>query len=426
MTAQISVAEQGHRCPECGADVPVESRFVTWCDACDWNVDPGAPAPDPRRIEALRRRLAQRYGERLFADLGPRPGRDVAGVLACALALVVHGVTAALAVTGLLLVVLGWGMGVLPVVGAVLLAIAVALRPRFGVLPDDTPVLRRPDAPRLFELVDEVAAVAGTAGVDTVVIAADANAAVSTYGVRHRRMLRIGLGLWEILTPPQRVALIGHELGHFAHGDTRRGAVVGRALDSLALWLYFLTPDSETDLMQRVTHWMMAVPRWAVLGLLHLLDQLTLRATQRAEYLADETAARAGSSVAAAELLDRLLLVPSVTSALHRESVVAHSRGGAAARREAEQRLWERLAARIESVPEREYKRLRRVSTLRGHCADSTHPPTHLRRRRVSEGTQWQAAVRCDEERAGAIAAELTAARDHMAHVVIRDAAADQ
>lgn len=421
MAAQISVAEQRQRCPECGADVPVEPRFVTWCDACDWNVDPGALDPEIRRIEALRRRLAQRYGERLFAELGPRPRRDIAGVLAYALAFLVHGVTVALVVTGLLLV-LGWGVGLLPVLGALLLAVAVALRPRFGVLPDDTPVLRRADAPRLFELVDDVAAVAGTAGVHTVVIAADANAAVSTYGMRHRRMLCIGLGLWEILTPQQRVALLGHELGHFAHGDTRHGAVVGRALDSLALWLYFLTPDSETDLMQRVTNWMMVVPRWAVLGLLYLLDQLTLRAAQRAEYLADETAARAGSSVAAAELLDRLLVVPSIESALHREAVVAHSRGGAAARREAEQRLWERLAARVASVPEREYERLRRVSVLRGHCADSTHPPTHLRRRRVSEGEQWEAAVRCDEERAGAIAAELAAARERMAHVVIRDA----
>ncbi|WP_351232032.1 M48 family metallopeptidase [Streptomyces sp. NPDC002133] len=405
--------------------MPVEAtRFVTWCAACDWNVDPGEPDPEPGRMEALRRRLAQRYGERLFAEVDLRPQRDASSILAHALAVLVHGVTVALAVVGVLLVVLGWGEGAVPVVGALLFAVAIALRPRFTGLPDDAPVLRRADAPRLFGLIDEIAALAGTSGVDAVVLIADANAAVTTYGIRHRRVLFIGLGFWEILTPQQRVALLGHELGHFAHGDTRHGAVTGHALRSLTLWLYFLTPDSESSLMERLTNWLLAVPRWAVHGLLRLLDRLTLRASQRAEYLADETAARAASTEAAVALMDHMLVVDAVGSALHRESVVAQSRGGGmAARREAEQGLWERLAARIHSVPEREYERLRRVSVLRGRSVDATHPPTHLRRRRLSEGEQRQAAIRCDEERAAAIAAELAAARARVAHTVIRDAA---
>ncbi|MFD7444506.1 M48 family metallopeptidase [Streptomyces sp. NPDC059909] len=386
-------------------------------------MDPGEPDPEPGRIEVLRRRLAQRHGERLFAEgaLGPR--RDLAGVLAYVLALLVHGVTVALVVAGLLLVVLGWGQGALPVIGGLLLGFAVVLRPRFGRLPDDTPVLRRAEAPQLFALIDEVAAVAGTTGVDAVVVAADANASVTTYGIRQRRMLHIGLGYWEILTPQQRIALLGHELGHFANGDTRRTAVIWNALHSLALWHYFLAPVPEPDLVERITNWVMTPPRWAVYGLLHLLDQLTLRSTQRAEYLADEASARVGSTDAAAELMDRMLVLDSVEVALQRESVIAQTKGGAGTRRETEQGLWERLAARVESVSEREYERLRRVSVLRGHSADATHPPTHLRRRRVSEGEQWQAAVRYDEERAHAIAAELAAARDRVARVVISDTA---
>ncbi|MGW2119439.1 M48 family metallopeptidase [Streptomyces zhihengii] len=424
MTDRITVAGQGQRCPDCGTWAPVEAGFVTWCEACGWNVDPGAPDPAPGRIEAMRRGLAQRYGERLVADLGPRPQRDAASVVAYVLALLVHGVTVGLLVAGVLLVVLGWGVGLLPVVGLLLVVLAVVLRPRFAALPEDAVVLRRPDAPVLFALVDEVAAVAGTTGVDAVVVDADANASVGSYGVRHRRVLHIGLGVWEVLTPQQRVALLGHELGHFAHGDLRHGAVVARALHSLALWHYFLTPAHDGDLMQRATNWMLAGPRWAVLGLLRLLDLLTLRAAQRAEYLADGTAARAGSTAAATGLLDRLLIVPSVQLALRRESVVAHSRGGSAARRDAAHGLWERVAARIASVPEREYERLRRVSALRGHSADSTHPPTHLRRRRVEADEQWEATVRCDAERTGLIAAELASARERTAHLVIRDGVA--
>lgn len=29
--------------PECGAEIRADRRFVPWCAACDWNVDPGAP-----------------------------------------------------------------------------------------------------------------------------------------------------------------------------------------------------------------------------------------------------------------------------------------------------------------------------------------------------------------------------------------------
>lgn len=66
----------------------------------------------------------------------------------------------------------------------------------------------------------------------------------------------------------------------------------------------------------------MAVPRWAVYGVLVLLDHLTLRATQRAEYLADQAAARAGSTEAAVELLDRLLITDSVRLDLRRRRLV--------------------------------------------------------------------------------------------------------
>ncbi|MGW1547089.1 hypothetical protein [Streptomyces sp. NPDC002346] len=154
-------------------------------------MDPGEPEEPLGRLEKLRRELARRYGEKLLAEVTTgealRPRRDLAGVLAFVIALAVHGVTVALAVAGLLLVLLGWGSA-LPAVGALFLVLAGVLRPRFGRLPDE-PVLHRADAPELFALIDEVAEIAGTTGVHAVVVTDDVNAAVTTYGC-------VSVGCW--------------------------------------------------------------------------------------------------------------------------------------------------------------------------------------------------------------------------------------
>lgn len=66
---------------------------------------------------------------------------------------------------------------------------------------------------------------------------------------------------------------------------------------------------------------------------------------------------------AALTLLDRLLVREAVEAHLRRESMAAARAGGGSGGREvreaAERELWERLAARIDSVPGSEYERLR-------------------------------------------------------------------
>lgn len=286
-------------------------------------------------------------------------------------------------------------------------------------------MLYRADAPGLFGLIDEVGAAVGTTGVHAVVVDASVNAGVRTYGYRGRRVMILGLGLWEILTPQERVALLGHELGHFANGDVRSSFLMHGALRSLVEWHSVLSPVNHDNIVDWFMNALTFLPRWAVYGLIHLLDGLTLRASQRAEYRADTGAARAGSSGAAVTLLDRLLVSDGVEAHLRRESMVAARAGGGAGGREvreaAERELWERLAARIDSVPEREYERLRRVSARRGHSVDDTHPPTHLRRRCLASADPQPARVVCEGPRAQAVAAELAPARAVLARRVIRD-----
>lgn len=151
-----------------------------------------------------------------------------------------------------------------------------------------------------------------------------------------------------------------------------------------------------------------------------LLDHLTLRATQRGEYLADVLAARAGSTEAAVGLMDRLLVAESAESVLLREVNSAQvKRPKSGTREDAWHGLWERLADDMDSIPESEYERRRRCGALRGHSVDSTHPPTHLRRARLLAVAPEVAAIRADADRQAVLDDELTTARERLARRIL-------
>ncbi|MGW1322637.1 M48 family metallopeptidase [Streptomyces antibioticus] len=412
-------------CPECGAEIRGDSRFTVWCAACDWNVDPGEPQPGGGPLERVERALARRHGEQLLAEMlsgrEPQPRRDANAVLATALALAVHGVTLALVVGGIWGVMADWGGSAW--IGFVLLVLGLGLAPRPDPLPTDTPVLFRTDAPELFALVDEVAAAVGTRSVHAIAVDGSINAAVTTYGVRGRRLLVLGIPLWEVLSPEERIALLGHELAHYANGDIRNGLVVGSAVRSLALCHHALQPIEHPSAIETVVNVIYVVPRLLIRGLLVLLLRLTSRAGTRAEYLADRLAARTASTQAAVGLMDRLLIAGPI-AVLLRSEVNRATLGGPRAAREAASRadeLWDRLAAYAASVPEHEYERQRRAGARRGHQVDATHPPTHLRRTCLLTGTPLVAALTPDPDRTVRMAEELAPSRTKVAQTLLRD-----
>ncbi|MET9787169.1 M48 family metallopeptidase [Streptomyces canus] len=416
-------------CPQCGVEIRTDRRFTTWCAVCEWNVDPQGPGKEKRGLDRVRRGLAQRYGARLFDELrggggkGSVSGRTWSGPLAYALALAVHGLTVVLAAVGLWGLVRGWG-GLGMAFGLFLLALAWSLRPRPNRLSDDDRVLLRGDAPELFALVDEVAAALGTRGVDAVVVDVEANASVTHLGLR-RRLLTLGLPLWEVLSPQQRIALLGHELGHFTHGDTRHGMVVGTAFRSLSTWLYYVQPMPNPNVVQAVTNLACVPLRLLITAVVALLDLVTARASQRGEYLADGAAARTGSTEGAVGLMDRLMVTDSIVTTLQRETNSRRLRTGRAGEQNADG-LWEALVAHLDSVPESEFERRRRVGALRGHSVDASHPPTHLRRRLLLDGTPVPAAVTADTARTERIAGELADVRGTLAREVVRDGYGDR
>ncbi|MFD1659878.1 M48 family metalloprotease [Streptomyces caeni] len=228
--------------------------------------------------------------------------------------------------------------------------------------------------------------------------------------------------LWEVLTPGERVALLGHELAHYANGDTRNGLVVGTAVRTLSLWHHALQPLPHPSVIEMVVNAFYVVPRLLVRGVLALLVRLTSRAGMRAEYLADRLAARAASTQAAVGLMDRLLITEALGVLLRSEANRA-ALGGARSTREATARadeLWGLLTAYAASVPEHEHERQRRAGARRGHQVDATHPPTHLRRACLLVGEPVAAAVVPQARRTERIATELAAARTEVARRLLR------
>ncbi|MDX3234477.1 M48 family metalloprotease [Streptomyces sp. ME03-5709C] len=424
-------SDGGRPCPHCGQRLTEDDRFVVWCAACDWNVrggnedDEGHDGP----VDAFRRRLSRAYGEELFArmtsDRPPRPGRGAAYVGAYAIAGFVHLLTLAVAGAGVWLLVTGWRVIIPAVLGVMLLGLAWLMRPRLGRVPRNGVRLQRADAPALYTLLDEVADALGAPRADVVVVVGAFNASVHVAGLRRRKVLTIGLGLWEVLTPQQRVAVLGHEFGHFVNGDTSETLFIGSAQRTLVEWYVLLRPQDDSSglgLVESAVRLFMFVPTSAVLLTLHVLAHLTLRAGQQAEYLADDLAARVGSTDAARDMLDVLLLGDAVGFWLDQQSVMAGTvhRATRGAGREPDEAVWERLKEYVASIPAHELERRRRLSALTAHAEDQTHPPTHLRRAAVERREHHPATIVPDVARNKEADAALDPARRRLGREVLR------
>ncbi|MER6943903.1 M48 family metalloprotease [Nonomuraea sp. NPDC000554] len=392
-------------CPKCGVAVVKDGRYPSWCPSCEWNL----PAR-PRR-----RRLGVMLADRLTAGLHAQVlktgvelvGGGFARVASSLLAALIHLLTLSAAVAGVWVAVLvpnvvGFALG------ALLLGVAWLMRPRLGRLSKKAPVLTRESAPRLFGLLDRVGAEVGADRVDAVLVWPAFQAAFAQLGLRGTRVLFLGAPLWAVLEPQERVALLAHELSHSSNGDCRHGRLTSTAISALYAVqdatrstaktgedTVEAVPESIASLLAIV---LVAVMRLAgiVIGLLSmLLVMITARSSRQAEYVADERAARVGSSEAAAGMLDKVVTAPVDLNDL---SWLAASLGTS---------VWQRLRDMQAKVPEYELERRRRLSAREvRHVADS-HPPLDLRVEFVRSLHYDAPAVRLRDNEDEAIQAEL-------------------
>ncbi|MFI7608934.1 M48 family metallopeptidase [Micromonospora sp. NPDC049366] len=399
-------------CPNCGAATVTLFDGPAWCAACEWNLD----AFDPRRrapefgwawVDRWTHRVAYRLTRGQFAGLVGRPlgsDRSSAAEVAIAVAsvLLTLGVLA-LAATGVWLTVAFGFPSFAAVPGVALIGLAVALRPRFGRVDPDLEVLTRDRAPELFGLVDEVAAAVGTPAPDIIGVDADLNAYAGAVGVRRRRVLCLGLPYWGSLDAPERVALLGHELGHFGNRDPRRMLLTQPAFTMLGSAADLVRPVDTVrggGLLEMAGAALATVFQWTLSRLLfgvHLvLLAVAQRDAQRAEYRADEMSARAAGTDAASRLLDIALRAESVALAVRREARAGHG-----------PQRWRAAVAEARDAAADQLPLLRQLSVRDDASLFASHPPTGLRHRMLREGPRYEPAVVLTEERSARIDAEL-------------------
>jgi len=400
-------------CPDCGSQINYNPGFPLWCPACNWNLDP-QPARPRRDARRIAEKAADHLARRLYAQVRVRPPRGRCGhltrLLTWSLAFFVHLLTAAMAAGAVLVIVPGFGFVVpVRVLGAVLLGgFALYVQPFRRRKRQQYAAIGRADAPALFALVDEVAHAIGGPAVDTIVWTAAFNASYFKLSAR-RPAIAIGLTLWSILEPQERVALLGHELGHRVNGDLRRTAFVGRAIASVRRWRLLLEPGSRSK-RPVASGFGFGPVVWAELLVPLILIPLALligtfgngmkliadRQGQRSEYYADELSAATAGTGAAVSLLNKMLIGDlcqyfMLYTLKHRPDT----------------NVWQAVRAFAESVPEAEWQRRSRLAARSLQRVDTSHPPTQLRASMLRDRPAREPSVVLDSGRAATIEAEL-------------------
>ncbi|TDU91024.1 Zn-dependent protease with chaperone function [Kribbella voronezhensis] len=404
------------RCPQCAQQVPVDPRYVTWCDKCDWNVDPSATdRPEPTWRQRLEHRLADTLYRELEHGHLHRPGWDAARIGAWLLSGLVLLLPLAALLAGIALLVFYRPLWLSILLALIPLSLALLLRPRAHRLDPDAHLVERDSAPTLFALLDELARTIGTKPVTAVVVDPEPTVYFARIGWRFRPVIGLGLPLWAGLGPQERVAILAHELGHGKNGDARHGWMVNAA----GSVLYELRQTFSEQPLDRYRQeladamWADPTPAGLVTRIVNatvgggvrsyswLLGKLDLRSSQRAEYLADRKAAEIAGSDATAWALERTLLADASYRALERS--LRFDKGI---------QPLEAVRRAVAEVPAREIERRVRLSRLQDTRIDSTHPPTYLRTKLIRARPAQRALVVLTNDRSRAIDGELATTAD--------------
>ncbi|WP_061300789.1 M48 family metallopeptidase [Herbidospora cretacea] len=268
-------------------------------------------------------------------------------VLAVLVAVVVHLLTHAFIVLGILLIARTPGFILTWLIGGFLIALGVMVRPRLGRISHEAEVLPEASAPHLHGLASRVAA---EAGVPRPVVAVHDLGLGATYervGLRRRPVLTIGLPVWLALSPSLRVALLATACAHHRWDD---GLIVNGAKSTLAEARAALFVLGGSEVRQRA-HLEMAMtlgawaPKtgyetaswlgrmvgwiigWPVVLMQAVLNRLTEAGRARAEARILETSAAVAGPDAVAELAEvittRSYLAPMQSAALRGEDVAS-------------------------------------------------------------------------------------------------------
>lgn len=183
--------------------------------------------------------------------------------------------------------------------GLAVLRAIVPARDRFAA---PGPGLGRDRHPRLRAVLEDLERDTGEPVPDDVYLALDVNASVSEASTGllsgHRRVMTLGLPLMAALTPDELRAVVAHELGHYAGGDTRFSAWIWRT--RVAVLRTVIELGGSDSFFRRT------IVRAPFLLYAKLFERLTSAVSRQQELAADAMAARAAGAAAAGSALRRV------------------------------------------------------------------------------------------------------------------------
>lgn len=166
--------------------------------------------------------------------------------------------------------------------------------------------LQQEEAPKLFEMIENLRKRLNTPQIDAIVLESEFNASVaqiSAYGMigKKRNVLLIGIPLLTALSQQQFTAVLAHELAHISNSDTALGAKIYRLRMSWGRLLHSLEENEQfgTFIFRKFFQWF--YPRF---------DAYTFTMARQEEYDADRSAA----SVTSQRAMGEALVVTSVAA----------------------------------------------------------------------------------------------------------------
>jgi Zn-dependent protease with chaperone function len=373
--------------------IPVEAPWRPWCRSCEWNLD-AAPGPTGRAARSAARHEAR---ARRLLRTGRRDRTGIGAWLALGLSTAAVAATGLVFVGALALLVVGRRSPVMVGLALILAAVAVVVRPRPVRLEGSAVVVDPERAPVLWATIADVADRLGGPRPDVVVVDLDANASIGRIGARPRAVLRLGLPLWIVLDPRQRLGLLAHELGHLAHRDPRQGRVVGLALTTLVRWRVMMTPPPmASGGLPLGTGVVLAGLRTVVAAWTAAIGRLHLAAVQRAELRSDRAAVGVAGYGAYVGLLRWLA----------RSDHIGHATRIALVRRDGVDFVTSLLGT-VRALPAGEAERLDRLAERAPYDPGASHPPVRLRLQAIDDLDAAAGTIPVDADRWATIDTEL-------------------
>ncbi|MHC0037739.1 M48 family metalloprotease [Pseudoneobacillus sp. C159] len=368
-----------------------------------------------RKLDLVYENLGKRFGETLLRQVSERqalrPGFSLARLAAYILATAVHMVSLLFLVSSIYFILQVKESMWFLFLGLFLLALSWVTRPRFGKLDKSEQVVPREELPELYKVVDSVCQLAGVRPIDGIIIDERFNASVRTVGIRGRRILTIGLPLFTILPKDERMALLGHEIGHFANNDVARSVFVGGAIDTLATWYDLLDVqhvDEIEGIFGIVSGFFMKGLALVPYGLFLLIIHLLWQDRQRAEYYADLVGAELSGTKASISLMEKILFGQIFIHTVRKASITNHSAN-----------LLDQFRKKIKELPNKEFRRLKRVAELELSKLNYTHPPNAYRIQFLQQQNHYTSRISLTDEQNWKIDRELAKHEEQLQEILV-------